>query len=63
MDIVRFIREGNFVVAIVKGDSGNLHVVSVDLDDMDAKCTCESHEYRKDCKHLKFVLSKLFVEP
>jgi len=62
MDIVRLVREGNVVVALVKGDSGNLHVVSVDLDVMEATCTCESFEYRKECKHVVYVLSKVFVE-
>jgi len=62
MDIVRLVREGNVVVALVKGNSGNLHVVSVDLDVMEATCTCESYEYRKECKHVVHVLSKVFVE-
>jgi len=62
MDIVRLVREGNIVVAVVKGDSGNLHVVSVDLDVMEATCTCEAYEYRKECKHVVHVLSKVLVE-
>jgi uncharacterized Zn finger protein len=62
MNIVRFIREGNIVVAVVRGDSGNLHVVNVDLDVMEATCTCEAYEYRKDCKHVVYVLSKVLVE-
>jgi uncharacterized Zn finger protein len=62
MDVVRLVREGNIVVAVVRGDSGNLHVVNVDLDVMEATCTCEAYEYRKECKHVVHVLSKLFVE-
>ena len=62
MDVVRLVREGNIVVAVVKGDSGNLHVVSVELDVMEATCTCESYVYRKTCKHVQHVLSKVLVE-
>ena len=62
MDILRLNRGTNIVVAVVRGDSGNLHVVSVDLDVMEATCTCEAYEYRKECKHVVHVLSKVFVE-
>jgi SWIM zinc finger. len=54
MDVVRLVREGNIMVAVVRGDSGNLHVVNVDLDVMEATCTCEAYEYRKECKHVVY---------
>ena len=62
MDIVRLTKGNGLIVAVVKGDSGNLHVVSVELDVMEATCTCESYVYRKTCKHVQHVLSKVLVE-
>jgi len=62
MDILRLTRGTNVVVAVVRGDSGNLHVVSVELDVMEATCTCESYVYRKTCKHVQHVLSKVCKE-